>query len=62
MGSRKSLSVEAATEIIYNDDSCGELIPQLDSSDSESEEDKSAVSGAVQVIVHFHPTSQPMQA
>jgi hypothetical protein len=56
------LSAEAEIEIIYNDDSGGELIPQLDSSDSESEEDEPAVSGAVQVIVHFHPTSQPMQA
>jgi hypothetical protein len=60
MASRKSLSVEEATETVYNDDSGDERIPELDSSDSESEEDEPAVSGAVQVIVHLHPTSQPM--
>jgi hypothetical protein len=57
MVNRKSLSVEAAIDIIYNDDSGSELIPQLDLSDSESEEDEPAVSGAVQIIVHFHPIS-----
>jgi hypothetical protein len=48
MASRKSFSVEEATEIVSNDDSGDELIPELDSSDSESEDDEPAVSGAVQ--------------
>jgi hypothetical protein len=61
MASRKSFSVEEAIEIVYND-SGDELIPELDSSDNEIEEDEPAVSGAVQVIIHLHPTSQPMWA
>jgi hypothetical protein len=60
MASRKSLSVEEAIEIEYNDDSGDELILELDSSDSENEEDEPAVSGALQVTAHLHPTSQPM--
>jgi hypothetical protein len=46
MVSRKSFTVEEAIEFVYNDDSGDELIPELDSSDSESE-DEPAVSGAV---------------
>jgi predicted fused transcriptional regulator/phosphomethylpyrimidine kinase len=57
MASTKSLSVEEAIEIVYNDDSGDELIPELDSSDSESEEDEHAVSGAVQVSEDIPDTS-----
>jgi hypothetical protein len=57
MASRKSLSAEEAIENLYNDDSGDELIPLLDSSDSESEEDETAVSGAVQVSEDIPDTS-----